>query len=57
MAQYMEERLADIFPPTIRRENIGLYIAVKAINSHTLPDMGNHRQSRTQEIGSSNYGD
>ena len=56
MAHYMEERLVDIFPPAIRRENIGLCMT-EDFKTHSLPDKGNHRQSRTQEIGSSNYGD
>jgi len=47
MDNFGKEILADIFPPTNRRENIGLCITGKGINSHTLPDMGNHRQSST----------
>lgn len=57
MDNFGKDRLADISPPAIRRRNIGIDMTDEVLNLGTLPDMGNHRQSRTQEIGSSNYGD
>jgi len=44
-----ENRLADTFPPVIRRESIGLSIADEALNYETLPDKGNHRQSNHRQ--------
>ncbi len=42
----LRKRSADVFPPAIRRENIGLNM-IDEIGVWTLPDMGNHRQSST----------
>jgi len=52
MENLCDKRLADTFPPSIRRKSVGLSIADKAFNDGTLPDKGNHRQSSTLQCGS-----